>query len=59
MKFAVNHNYLFSDSSTKILAPLLKFLISVINELTCILVILTQTSPLEIVLNFIAVYIIN
>ena len=58
MKYVLNHQYIFSNSKVAFLITFLEFSITVIVELCNICNILTQYTPINIVLNFVAVAII-
>ena len=58
MKFSLNHPYVFKTPSNAFIAVLLKFKMAIYTEMGCILVIVIGVTPLEIVMNFIAIYVV-
>ena len=58
MKFCLNQSYVFGSPMDSFLAVFLKFTMAIVTEFSCILVILSSNAPLEIVMNFIAIYVV-
>ena len=59
MKYALNHPYKFSAPYKAFMAVFTHFIMNILIEVSCILVILTSTTPLSIVMNFIAIFIVD
>jgi len=59
MKYTLNHTYKFANPGKAYLCSLLEFLITIVVEVCNISIILAQSNPINIVLNFIAIAIIG
>ena len=59
MKYTLNHTYKFQSPGRAFLCSLLEFFITLAVEIANILIILAQSNPINIVLNFIAIAIIG
>jgi hypothetical protein len=59
MKFTLNHPYQFSEPFNAFLVIYIKFTINILVEFSVILVILSEYAPLAIVMNFIAIFIVD
>ena len=59
MKYTLNHSYKFATPVKAFIVCLLEFLITITGEVCNIAIILAQTNPINIVLNFIAIAIIG
>lgn len=59
MKYVLNHSYIFENSKIAFTITLLEFIITITVEIANICIILTQFTPINIVLNFIAIAIIG
>jgi len=58
-KYALNHKYMFESPEVAFLTTYTNFLVNTLVELCNLIVIISSNSPLNIVLNFVAICIIS
>jgi len=59
MKYSLNHSYMFQNWVIAFSMGLLQYMVTILVEFVCVMVIVVQNSPLNVVLNFIAMAVIS